>query len=216
MPARKAPSAIDRPSRWVSQAVSSTITSASSTNSSAALACATSWNSRGSSQRLATSRPANSSAALPRVIGSAQYQACSEPPAITGIMVSSSTATRSWNSSTPMEFWPCELNTSPRLLSSLVTMAVDDSARPPPISSAAGRARPARCSRPASGRVQTITCRLPRPNTTRRRASMRGRENSRPRLNSRNTTPNSASSGMSSWCCSQPRLPGPSARPTLM
>ncbi|MNT53530.1 hypothetical protein D3C72_1906190 [compost metagenome] len=104
MPARNAPRAGDRPSRWVNQAVNSTITRASRTNSSAECELATSWNSRGSSQRLASSRPKKRITVLPRVSGKAQYQAWPPWPANTGTRVSSNTATTSWNSSTPMAF----------------------------------------------------------------------------------------------------------------
>ncbi|MNN36918.1 hypothetical protein D3C81_1508340 [compost metagenome] len=92
MPARNAPRAGDSPSRCVSQAVKSTITSASSTNNSAERDAATSWNSRGSNQRLASSRPTNSTTVFANVSGSAQYQTCSLLPANTGTNVSSNTA----------------------------------------------------------------------------------------------------------------------------
>src|SRR5476651_1696557 len=214
MPARKAPRAGERPSKCVSQAVSKTITSANSTNSSAEWDAATSWNRRGSNQRLANSKPTNNSTVLPSVSGSAQYQACSLLPANTGTNVSSNTATTSWNSNTPIAFWPWLLKISPRLVSSLLTIAVDDNASPAPSNSAVVGDRPNSASKPPSSNPQHSTCRLPKPNTTRRRLSILVRENSRPRENSRNTTPSSARSGSSSLSLTQSRAVGPTARPT--
>ncbi|MCY1180354.1 hypothetical protein D9M73_207920 [compost metagenome] len=73
---------------------------------------------------------------------------------------------------------------------------------------------PIRASSPASSIDEQITCRLPRPNTTLRRASIFDRENSRPSENSRNTTPISARSGSSSLSLTQFSAVGPTNRPT--
>ncbi|MCY1175807.1 hypothetical protein D9M73_160620 [compost metagenome] len=153
-------------------------------------------------------------AVLPRVSGNAQYQACSEFPANTGTRVSSNTATTSWNSSTPMAFWPWLLKISPRPVNSLLTMAVEESARPAPSSKAtlAGISRSR--SKPASSTAEQMTCKLPSPNTVPRIASILGRENSRPRENSRKTTPISARSGSSSLSLTQSSAAGPTNRPT--
>ena len=214
MPARNAPSAIDRPSTCVSQAVNSTITRARVTNSSGERAAATSWNSRGSTQRLASSKPINSSTALPRVRPSSTYQTPLLSEVRAGNRVSSNTATRSWNSKTPMAFWPWLLKISPRLLSSRLTMAVDDSARPAPSTRATASGTSSTIRIPPSNAVLASTCKPPRVNTTCRSASMRGRENSRPRVNSRNTTPSSARCGRSAELFTQLKAFGPISRPT--
>ncbi|MNF82417.1 hypothetical protein D3C84_647230 [compost metagenome] len=214
MPARNAPRAGDKPSRWVSHAVSNTITRASSTNSSADRDAATSWNSRGNSSRLASSRPPNNTRVLPRVKGSAQYHGCSLLPANTGTRVNNSTATTSWNNNTPMAFWPWLLKISPRLVNSLLTMAVEDKASPAPSNNAAIAGAPSMASNPARTAPEHSTCRLPRPNTTRRSSSIFDRENSNPSENSRNTTPSSARSGSSSLSLTQSSAVGPTASPT--
>src|SRR5471032_560229 len=213
MPARKAPRAGERPSKCVSQAVSKTITSANSTNNSAEWDSATSWNRRGSNQRLANSKPTNNSTVLPSVSGSAQYQACSLLPANTGTNVSSNTATTSWNSNTPIAFWPWLLKISPRLPNSLLTMAVEESARPAPNSSAELADMPNISSTAPSKAPDATTCRLPRPKTTWRRASIFDSENSSPSEKSRNTTPNSARSGSSSLSLTQFSAVGPTINP---
>ncbi|MNE47249.1 hypothetical protein D3C80_1416440 [compost metagenome] len=151
---------------------------------------------------------------MARVNGNAQYQACPPLPANTGTRVKSNTATTSWNSSTPMAFWPWLLKISPRLVSSLLTMAVEESARPAPSSKATLAGMPSSVSAPASSAPVQITCKLPKPNTVARMASILGRENSRPKENSRNTTPISARSGSSSLSWIQPSAVGPTSRPT--
>ncbi|MNQ78831.1 hypothetical protein D3C85_937530 [compost metagenome] len=137
-------------------------------------------------------KPTNSTTVLPKVMGSAQYQACPEVPENTGTIVSNSTATTSWNSNTPIAFWPWGLKTSPRLVSSLLTMAVEDKARPAPSSTAPLACKPAMYKAPPKITLEMMTCRLPRPKTTLRKASIFDSENSRPRENRRNTTPSSA------------------------
>ena len=66
-------------------------------------------------------------------------------------------------------------------------------------------------------RLRTVpnTCRLPRPNTSRRIATMRGHENSRPSVNSRKTTPSSANRCVVVDSGKRPSACGPSARPTV-
>ncbi|MNG06836.1 hypothetical protein D3C84_901060 [compost metagenome] len=65
-----------------------------------------------------------------------------------------------------MAFWPWLLKISPRLLSSLVTMAVEDNDKPAPSNNAGVVDTPSNISNPPSSMAVPNTCRLPRPNTT--------------------------------------------------
>ena len=76
-----------------------------------------------------------------------------------------------------------------------MTMAVDDMATAPPITTATAGATSRNRVRPAATMpVVTSTCAPPTPSTSQRIATRRGRENSNPSVNTRNTTPKSANS----------------------
>ncbi|MNL72117.1 hypothetical protein D3C87_1973760 [compost metagenome] len=93
-------------------------------------------------------------------------------------------------------------------------MAVEDNDKPAPSNSAGRVEMPSTISNPPSSIAVPSTCRLPRPNTTRRNASIFVRENSSPRENSRKTTPSSARSGKSSPSLTQLNADGPIISPT--
>ena len=109
---------------------------------------------------------------------------------------------------------PCVRLISACSVSCWTTIAVEDIATAPPITNATSGVAPAAyATAPASSAVMP-TCCAPRPNTSWRIASMRGRENSRPSVNSRNTTPSSARNIVVAESCINPRAYGPSAMPT--
>ncbi|MQM40246.1 hypothetical protein KBTX_04293 [wastewater metagenome] len=93
-------------------------------------------------------------------------------------------------------------------------MAVDDNASAPPITVAAPPPAPSAQAVSPSTPVHSATWAPPRPNTVQRIARSCGRENSRPMVNSRKTTPNSASGRTSSTSPTSPVADGPSATPT--
>ena len=84
----------------------------------------------------------------------------------------------------------------------------------PPSTTAISHGTPSRCVSSANTPAVSVTCAAPRPNTSRRIASMRGSENSRPSVNSRNATPRSASSRVAPESESTPKACGPRASPT--
>ncbi len=73
-------------------------------------------------------------------------------------------------------------------------MAVEDIDSAPPMTIDTSHESPSNRPTPTNSPVVSSTCARPRPNTSRRMATMRGHENSSPSVNSRNTTPISASS----------------------
>ena len=80
-----------------------------------------------------------------------------------------------------------------------MTIAVDDSASAQPMTSPAERVRPnAKIAIAPSAAAQAPICSAPRPNTSARKRFRRSNDNSRPIMNSRNTTPSSASAETSS------------------
>ena len=76
-------------------------------------------------------------------------------------------------------------------------MAVEDRARAAPMARAAASGWPARVAIAATAEMDKAVWAPPRPNTSRRSRRSRSHDSSRPIMNSRNTTPNSASSAMS-------------------
>ena len=75
---------------------------------------------------------------------------------------------------------------------SLLATAVDDIASAPPNASAPCQERPSSQAHNRIAAEVTKTCARPRPNTMRFMLMSRGSENSRPMVNIRKTTPNSA------------------------
>ncbi len=82
---------------------------------------------------------------------------------------------------------------SPRSVSACRMIAVELMAMAPPTSEAMSQGKPKPRAISANTAMVAPTCSAPSPNTSRRIAIMRGSENSSPRVNSRNTTPSSAS-----------------------
>ena len=72
-------------------------------------------------------------------------------------------------------------------------MAVDDSARQAPMISEASKGLPKAQAVAPMAAVVSATCSMPKPNTMRRMVHSRSNDSSRPMVNSRNTTPSSAS-----------------------
>ena len=195
MPARNAPSAIDRPSRSVNAAMPSVTSSRFSMNSSCERRAATRWNQRDSSfcprNRIKTSATVIFTAAMESVSTRSVGFLPSD-----GTTISSSTTARSWNSSTLMMLRPCSVSSCRRSASIFETMAVDDIANAPPSAKPACHDSGYQCdSSMVIGTVSSMvsaTCDAPSPNTCRRIERSLERLNSRPIENIRNTTPNSA------------------------
>ena len=94
-------------------------------------------------------------------------------------------------------------------------IAVEDIATAPPITTAtAGATSKAMMAPAATMPVVTSTCAPPTPSTSQRIATKRGKENSSPKVNTRNTTPKSASSRVVSLSAASARACGPSSIPT--
>ncbi len=123
-------------------------------------------------------------------------------------MISGTTA-RSWNSSTPMIFWPWGVLNSARSTSILLTIAVEDIASTPPSARPARQSSPKNSEESMTSRMVATTWAVPRPNTRRCMLCNRARLNSRPMLNIRNTTPNSARWRVSGASGIQPSAWGP-------
>lgn len=74
-----------------------------------------------------------------------------------------------------------------------MTIAVDDSARPAPSTTADGSGSPSASAAAPMTKAVSTNWAVPRPNTSLRKSLRRLKLRSRPIENSRNTTPNSAS-----------------------
>ena len=92
-------------------------------------------------------------------------------------------------------------------------MAVEDIASAPPIMIAVSGGTRSVHSTVANVVVVSTTCRPPMSSASRRMAIMRGRENSRPSVNTRNTTPRSARIGAMPLAVKLSAY-GPSSMPT--
>ena len=212
MPAMNAPSVIDKPNASVNRAANKATNSVASTNSSSECVLATSVNMPGNTHLPMPINAANSARPLATVITSISGKPSPELPQA-GIRIRNNTAAKSWNSSTATPSWPCRAYSSPPLASSRVTTAVDDSASTAAISSASIGSSPSPMPTATNAAVEISTCPPPSPNTSRRMASSRDSENSSPSENSRNTTPNSATSCTASWLPIRPSAPGPISTP---
>ena len=202
MPAKKAPSASDRPKCSVSHARPSVTSSRFNTNSSSLLRRATIV----SHQRITFWPPTSStpSSSVAFSVAQASELAMSTPSEFSaGISTSKGTTARSWNSSAPITRRPCSLSSSSRSAIIFTTMAVLDIAIAPPSTSEprhdSSQGRPLnenshvnrKC--PATDpAIVSSTCAKPSPNTSLRMLLSFGRLNSSPITNIRNTTPNSA------------------------
>ncbi len=213
MPAKNAPSARDKPAAWVSAADESATNSTARVNSSGERALAISLNMGRNNQRPPASMAAVTAMPLTRA-NTRSTPISSSPEARAGITIRKGMTARSWNNKMPTAARPCRELISDCSAKSLITMAVDDMAKTPPMTKAAGNeSSSAHAARPAT-RVVMMTCAPPMPNTALRMELSLLMENSSPRVNSRKTTPNSASTRVFSDSATQPSAWGPISAPT--
>ncbi len=121
---------------------------------------------------------------------------------------------RSWNSRMPSASRACVRVSSIWSPSWRSTIAVDDIASAPPMTMAAPAWTPNAKAMPPKARPHSSTCRPPMPSTSDFIATMRPSENSSPSVNTRNTTPISASTCTDVTLGTRPSACGPSTMPT--
>ena len=102
---------------------------------------------------------------------------------------------RSWNSRTEKLVRPAAVVRRRWLDSTSMTIAVEDRARHAPMMTEAAAPLPNSAATPPIMPAESTTCRLPRPNTSRRMVMSRSKESSSPIRKSRKTTPSSAMLG---------------------
>ena len=208
----KAPKAMERPASCVSMAVHSTTKRVNAAKISGSRTCATGQNTwrrairpmpRMAITATVTLRAANPSAAStePSPLASATTQ------------TRNGATERSWTISTAKAERPKRDVISPRSDSSCRTIAVEDSASPPPITTAAVMLAPASSARPAITTEVTMTCAAPSPKIRPRMTLMRSSGSSNPTVNKRNTTPSSASARVVSTSVIRARPVGPITAP---
>ncbi|MCZ7659441.1 MAG: hypothetical protein M5U07_16975 [Xanthobacteraceae bacterium] len=112
---------------------------------------------------------------------------------------SAGTTIRSWQSSTAKASWPSLVPKRCCVISSCMTMAVDEKLSAMPRIAAVPRPWPRPAARPPITAAVTSTWASPMPNTWRRSDQSRGKARSSPIMNRRKTTP---SSPISSTRCS--------------
>ncbi len=126
---------------------------------------------------------------------------CPSPPPLPpriDTMASKGTMAMSCSSRIEKERWPCRLFISLLSLSICKAKAVDESARPKPATSPPRQSvSPVRMQTPVSARPVTTTWAVPSPNMSWRMCQRRVGFSSRPIMNSRKTTPSSATARMS-------------------
>ena len=223
MPATNAPSASDRPASSVIAAMPKVTPSRLNMNSSSLLRREIAV----SHQRITFWPPDSSTASTTTALMTAGTSVASRLPVLppsAGMITSSGTTARSWNSSTPITRRPCSLSSSSRSAISLTTSAVLDIAIALPSTAAPCQLRsqwrpssvkPQINARlpPIAPRMVSTTCDAPRPNTSVRMARSLGRLNSSPITNIRNTTPNSASERTPAVSCASSSALGPMMTP---
>ncbi|MDT4828760.1 hypothetical protein FQZ97_621570 [compost metagenome] len=215
-PARKAPSAIDRPTNCISAAMATT-------SSSAAAVKISGVSLRAIQRRIgrSSSRPPRMMPAITPTIFSAS-SARSSPlmdcsaavaPARSGSSARIGIAATSWNSRIEKPAWPLGVFSRLRSPNTCSAMAVDDSASPSAATSATRHGAPTAQPTANSTAAQLSTCADPQPKIGRRRLHRRLGSSSRPTRNSISTTPNSAKCSTSSTLDTRPRPQGPMAMP---
>ncbi len=197
-PAMKAPMAMDRPARALISPAPITTSRQAARNISSLLARATDL-----SIGRRKSRPTPTSTATPMTAGARASSRRGLKPwpwawASTLRVTMIGATARSWNNSTEKAARPA--SACSRWCSAItgITTAVEDRARAAPRIRAADGSAPATCASPARAAAQTASWIRPRPNTSRRMSRSRSHDSSSPIMNSRNTTPNSARSAISS------------------
>ena len=203
-PARNAPVAIETPAAWDTHAEPSTTNNTASVKSSCRRLWAISWKSGRSAKRPASST--NPTAKVPTATAVPIRTALKSrlPAAKAPANTRNGTNARSWNSSTLKATRPCVRLISDCSVSCWTRIAVELTATAPPSAAAASRSTPKAWNASEAHPATSSICTLPTPNTSRRIATMRGQENSKPRVNNRNTTPSSASSLVPSVSSTRP------------
>jgi hypothetical protein len=212
-PARKAPSAIDRPTACISDAVATTSSRLAAVKISGVPLRAIQRSAGRSSNRppkmMASTMP-TALAAVSQPLPPAATACCT---ASKGSSVMTMMPPRSWNSATLRMLRPPLVGI--RLRSARVdrAMAVElcDSARP--ATSASCQRRPAASATAAINTVEPSSCTLPQPKIGRRSDHSRLGSSSRPTRNSISTTPNSAKCRMSVGSDTSFSTPGPIRMP---
>mmetsp|Transcript_39679 Transcript_39679/g.71201 ORF Transcript_39679/g.71201 Transcript_39679/m.71201 type:complete len:242 (-) Transcript_39679:1252-1977(-) len=142
-----------------------------------------------------------------------------EPPsglgASRGMSISSATTARSCSRRTEKVARPWRDPLSPRSCSTWSATAVEDSAMAPPTIMLAGPGSPNAMQTPAIATLVTRNWLSPSPNTYFRMLFSRSRLSSRPILNSKNTTPNSARCCTAWTSCTTPSACGPMTAPPV-
>ena len=213
-PARKAPSAIDRPTTCISAAMATTSNSAAAVKISGVSLRAIQRSAGRSS-----SRPPSTMAAMTPTIFSASSHtgkpACaglSDTPS-SGISARMGMAATSWNSRMAKPASPLGVRSKLRSPITCMAMAVDDSASPSDATTAVRHGTPASHAAAASSAAQPSTCALPQPKMGPRSFHSRLGSSSSPTRNSISTTPNSAKCRMVCTSLTQPTPHGPITMP---
>ncbi len=220
-PARKAPSAIDRPTASISMAVATTSSSAAAVKISGVRLRAIQRSSGRSSRRPPSTIPPTTptifaaSSARPLAVWG-----CAAPPAPSRAggqqrqqRARMGMAATSWKSRIENAFCPLSVRIRLRSASTCSAIAVDDSASPSAPTSATRHGSPQAQATAHSRAAQPSTCALPSPKIGRRRLQRRLGCSSSPTRNSISTTPNSAKCRMSCTLLTRPRPHGPMAMP---
>ncbi len=212
-PARKAPSAIDRPAIVISSAMPNTSSSANAVKISRTSAAAISRISGRVRKRPITTTTTIAASPL-----AASCQPGSPPASAlpsSGTSAISGMAAMSWNSSTAKALRPT--GALSRLRSAMVwtAMAVDDIASARPATIAPCHGRPAAHRPMPSKAPQAPICSAPPPNTGPRIPTSRFRSSSRPIRNSISTTPNSAKCRIDCTLVTKPSPHGPIRQPAI-
>ena len=206
-PATKAPMAMDRPPISISRAAPSTTSSAAAVITSRALALARMRNSGFSSHRPApTSAPSDSRATPARCHRGEVATGAASAGARKATAASSGTMSRSSNSRMETMRWPRGARMSPRSASTCMTMAVEVSTKPAPLTKATCHGKPKAMPTPVSSSAHTTTCRLPSPKIWPRRSHRCEGFISSPMTKRNITTPSSATCRM---VCASVTRPSP-------
>mmetsp|Transcript_22395 Transcript_22395/g.88655 ORF Transcript_22395/g.88655 Transcript_22395/m.88655 type:complete len:375 (+) Transcript_22395:3126-4250(+) len=213
-PARKAPSAIDRPTACISAAVPSTSSRAAAVKISGVLLRAIQRSAGRSSSRppkmMVTMAP-TALAAASQVRPS--LSPCPPLSASTGTRASTGMAAMSCSSATDRMLSPAVVRPRLRSASTASATAVDDIASPRLTTSDKRHGWPVAMPRAVNTAVQPSSCTLPQPKIGRRMAHSRLGSSSRPTRKSISTTPSSATSGMAVDSGISPSTSGPISRP---
>ena len=124
-------------------------------------------------------------------------------------------AARSWNSRMEKAARPWRMVSSPFSARFCRANAVDDSASVSPIRTAGAGAMPSAQAAAASTAPVAATCAAPMPKIALRMVHSRFGCSSRPMMNSKRTTPNSAKCSTSLTLKTKPRPPGPMTAPAM-